>query len=289
LANHPQPQTGAARCADYRRYLSADLDRLCVEPASDDVRTAHAGGRVRRLDWDSDFFGVPAGRLEGLWRDTAVPAYEAWAELVEALLMRAAELGLVFLDARIAAEELALAQALEAGGFRLVDALTIYLRDLRGETRLAPQPCAIDVEAFLREALAEMQWGRLFADRQVPRAKAEEFYLRTSLHYLDRGAMPVVLFAGGDPAGLAIGVADDDSSRLAGRRLGELWLFIVAPHHRGKGLGQRLFNKFCAEFASLVDLVEIGTQIQHGAANRIYRGAGAQPVAHALTFHRWAG
>jgi GNAT superfamily N-acetyltransferase len=277
------------RCADFRRYLSLGLDPQCLmamTPA--DVRTAHAGGRVRRLDWDSDFFGVPAGRLEGLWRDAAVPADAAWAELVPALLARASALGLVFLDVRIAAEDLALAQVLEAGGFRLTDTLAIYLSDLRHTGRAAPLPRATDVEAFLRTALHGMEWGRLFADPFVPRAKAEEFYLRTSLHYLAQGALTTILFEGSEPAGIALGVADEEGSRLAGAALGVLWLFIVAPKHQGKGIGKRLFNQFCAEFSSLVDFVEIGTQIQHGAANRIYRADGNLPATHALTFHRWA-
>ncbi|HZT87589.1 MAG TPA: GNAT family N-acetyltransferase [Stellaceae bacterium] len=244
---------------------------------------------MRRLDWDSEFFGVPAGRIEGLWRDPDAPAHAAWSELVPALLAAAAEQGLVFLDARIAAEELALAQALEMGGFRLVDALSIYLHHLRRLPKRPPQPCAIDIEGFLRDALRAMEWGRLFAEPRVPRAKAEEFYLRTSLHYLARGAALTVVRDGTEPAGVAIGVADEEGSRLAGARLGQLWLFIVAPGRQGKGVGKRLFNQFCAEFSSLVDVVEIGTQIQHGAANRIYRSAGALPVAHALTFHRWAG
>jgi GNAT superfamily N-acetyltransferase len=264
-----------------------------------DVRTAHAGGRVRRLDWDSEFFGVPCGRVEMLWRDTAVPAHQAWSRLVPALLARAAELELAFLDVRIAADELALAQAFEAGGFRLVDALAIYLHDLRtaqpagrggpSDPRVKPPDDGhINIEAFLRAALAGMEWGRLFAEPRVSRTTAEEFYLRSSLHYLEQGALTTVLYEDGMPTGLAIGVADEEGSRLSGKRLGTLWLFIVARRHQGKGLGKRLFNQFCAEFSALVDFVEIGTQIQHGAANRIYRSTGDLPVAHVLTFHRWA-
>ncbi|MBV8889687.1 MAG: GNAT family N-acetyltransferase [Alphaproteobacteria bacterium] len=277
-----------ARCADFRRYLSADLDRLTIASLNrGDVWTAKAGGRVRRLDWDSEFFGVPAGRLELLWRDPAAPAREAWEALVPALLRRADDMGLVFLDARIDAEELALAQALEAGGFRLVDALSIYLRDLRGVSPLLPQPGVLDVEAFLRTALRDMQWGRLFAEPHVAREQAEDFYLKTSLHHLARGALSAAVHENRELAGVAIGVPEAEGSRLAGRSLGHLWLFIVAPGYKGRGVGKRLFNQFCAEFATIVDVVEIGTQIQHAAANRIYRGAGGLPVAHALTFHRW--
>jgi len=285
-----RPATPRPVCADFRRYLSADLDRVCCDAVSAaDVRTAHAGGRVRRLDWDSRFFGVPSGRLEMLWRDDSVPAGRAWDRLVPALLHRAAELGLVFLDVRIAAEELALAQALEAGGFRLVDALAVYLRDLgRQPSRVIVPAVSIDVAGFLREALADMHWGRLFADPRVARDKAEEFYFLSTLHYLESGAHTSVLVEAGAPVGLAIGIPDEEGSRLTGRRLGDLWLFIVSPRHKGKGFGKRLFNQFCAEFAARVELVEIGTQIQHVAANRIYRSAGDFPVAHALTFHRWA-
>jgi len=284
-----------ARCADYRRYLSASLDRICFETITpEDVLTAHAGGRVRRLDWDSEFFGVPCGRFEMLWRETGVPAPQAWNGLVPALLERAAALGLMFVDARIAAEELALAQALEAGGFRLVDALGLYLREIGPSERSSPPSAAapaarsFDVEAFLRESLADMQWGRLFADPRVPRDKAEAFYRLSTLHYLREGGRMTVLDAADGLAALAIGIPDTEGTNLVGRRLGDLWLFIVSPRHKGKGLGKRLFNQFCAEFSAHAELVEIGTQIQHVAANRIYGAGGDMPVAHALTFHRWA-
>jgi ribosomal protein S18 acetylase RimI-like enzyme len=277
------------RSADFRRYLAPEFDGLCAaRMTADDVATADAGGRVRRLEWDSEFFGVPSGRLLDLWRRPFVPARVAWGELVPALVARADAQGFDFLDVRIAADELALAQALEAAGFRLVDALAIYRHDLRGAVAAPPIPHREEaVAAVLDAGLARMEWGRLFADPRVPRAMAEDFYRRTTLHYLAQGGRSTLLVEGGRPAGLAIGILDEEGSRLAQRRLGQLWLFILAPDYTGKGLGKRLFNQFCAEFGAVVEFVEIGTQIQNVPANRIYRSAGAMPIAHALTFHRW--
>jgi ribosomal protein S18 acetylase RimI-like enzyme len=191
---------------------------------------------------------------------------------------------------RIAGDELALAQALEAVGFRLVDALAIYRHEPAAGAPVpppAPPAPAEAVAAVLEAGLVEMEWGRLFAEPRVTRAQAQEFYRRTSLHYLAEGGRSTLLIENGRPAGLAIGILDAEGSRLTQRRQGQLWLFILAPEYKGKGLGKRLFNQFCAEFGAIVEFVEIGTQIQNVAANRIYRSAGAMPVAHALTFHRW--
>lgn len=283
-----------AEPADYRHFLRdwglacADLEagsageRVWEEDAAG---APVASGRVVALDWDTAFFGVPTGRLEGLFF-SAGGGPELRRRLVRRLVARADRRGLVHLTCRVRADDLFLAQALEAEGFRLVDLMTVYSRDIGGAT--VTRPFSHDaLWPLLARWLSGMTWGRLMHDARIDRATAERFYLQVSRYYLDRGAHLTMEYVDGAPVGAAIGVVDDEVSRLLGRRYGVLWLIIVAPEHQGRGTGARLFESFCREFGARCDLLEIGTQTCNTAANRLYLRAGCVPRAHLCTFHRW--
>jgi ribosomal protein S18 acetylase RimI-like enzyme len=91
---------------------------------------------------------------------------------------------------------------------------------------------------------------------------------------------------GGRLAGIAIGTVEPEISCQIRRRFGYMWLILVHPDHRGRGVGKRLFNEFLGLSGRYLDLLEIGTQIANHPANSIYQGAGCAVMGHCLTFHR---
>jgi ribosomal protein S18 acetylase RimI-like enzyme len=286
-----------AEPADHRYFLrDYGFNVAALEPGSAEERVScldrggaiTAIGRLQFLNWDTGFFGCPTGRLEGLFFSPGNDGPERRRQLIGRLTARADAAGLIHLMCRIRADDMFLAQALEENGFRLVDLMTVYTRDIAAEGEVSDFDQTLSwplLEAWVRH----MDLGRLFHDAHVDRSTAERFYIEVSRHYLNNGAHLTVHHVNGAPAGVAIGVVDEAISRGIGRRYGVLWLIIVAPEYRGAGVGARLFETFCREFGRRCDVLEIGTQLQNNAANRLYLSAKCIPRSHLCTFHRWVG
>lgn len=283
-----------ARPADYQHalgtlgYFPADEERD-DDPDRIVVRNADgafvAAGRVVTLDWDSRFFGVGAGRLEGLFLGDAPDASN---QLVAALTEKSANRGIGFLTCRIRGDEPSLVRALEDTGFRLCDAMTYYTTELMVAKNPATPVDRQRADAIVRRCLAGLDMGRVFEDPKIDKDKARRFHAEASRHYLDSGAHVTILEDRGRDVGFAIGIDNEAVTRQSGRRYGHLWLIAVDPELRGRGFGERLFNAFLREFAPRCDVLEIGTQTDNVAANRLYRGAGCRELGQVLTFHRWS-
>jgi len=291
-----------AAAADYRHVLSSlgfNLHQEETMAAGERLTTSNASGkiaatgRVRPLEWDSKFFGVPCGRFEGLFFASTDPnPLKTRLELLQKMTAMANAAGLDFLDCRIRADDLYLKEALEESGFFLCDELSIYQTELATDPENA-QPTAKatpewdKLAAFLERCLADMEWGRVFQDPNIDRKTARKFYLQACRHYLSEGAHVTAIEENGSLVGAAIGVVDAEISEQTGRRYGILWFITVDPAYRGQGFGKRLFDKFKQEFAVRAELLEIGTQSANTAANRIYLSAGCGPLARVMTFHKW--
>ena len=288
--------------ADYRHVLSPmgfDLiqeetaavgERVTVSSGNGEIA---ATGRIRTLEWDSNFFAVPSGRLEGLFFASTDPKpLETRLKLMQQMTAMAKTTGLDFLDCRIRADNLYLKEALENSGFFLCDELSVYQTELTtGPENTQPgtkEPPEWDkLAAFLERCLADMEWGRVFQDPNISRAMAQKFYLQACRHYLAEGAHITTIEENDTLVGAAIGVIDAGIFQQTGRRYGVLWFITVDPAYRGQGFGKRLFEKFKQEFSGRAELLEIGTQSANAAANRIYLSAGCSPLARVMTFHRW--
>lgn len=296
VAEHDSDFFGHAEPVDYRHFLRREgYDFGLSESRVDDERIwiteadAHvAAGRLHALDWDSEFFGVPTGRLEGMFFRPDDPApIETRHALVRRLVERADAHGFRHMTCRVRADDLFLIQALEEEGFRLADLLTVYMLRL-GPGEASPAVEWTELRPLLKRSMRGMRWGRMFNDEKFDRETAERFYVEVARHYCANGAHVTLHMRDGAPAGAAIGIVDDEVSRQIGCRYGVLWHLIVAPESQGTGVGTALFRAFCRDFGARCDLLEIGTQIYNDAANRIYLKAGCVPRSHASTFHRWA-
>lgn len=128
------------------RRLDADGDRsihaefLTGELSEDDdlrfIRRSSGGDDIavfaRRLPWDSEFFGYPMARLDGVFQLNA-PWHRPNADYTDALLHlveSARTTGVRYLFARVDSRDLATLRALGALGFSLIETRVFYHLDL---------------------------------------------------------------------------------------------------------------------------------------------------------------
>ena len=289
-----------AVAADYQHFLRKDgLKSHLVEPDGIGKRKIIvddsgiiATGRIIPLEWDSIFFGFSCAKIDGMYFSQRASREDTRRRLLSEILGDEAAKDAILLSCRIRADDYPLTQELEAEGFRLVDVMTIFNKELNGpgvskvgDTVLEESDS--NIVPLLEECINGMHFGRMFSDPHITIEKAREFYLEVSKHYLSKEASTITVQYEGADAGLAIGVIDDGVSGYLKRRYGYLWFIGLLPEFKGRRLGHELFSLFCQEFSNSCDLLEIGTQIHNYPATRIYESGNCRISSHLLTFHRW--
>lgn len=276
--------------SNYRRALNL-AETSCQAPT---IVVRSATGRpcaIARLtanDWDSQVLGASCGNVDDIFVDAGGDNLPGTCgtlaiEIAEAADRRKMDL----VSCRIEASNAILARAFEEIGFRVVDELAIYLRPLEPTAPAQPQPLPEDLDDCLVAAAAGMEYGRIHQDPRIPKDLARQFYLAAMRGHIESGSFVTTLGSGGRTVGVAIGVEDSGASAAAGRRVGYLWLIALRPEARGLGLGRKLLQKFFVEFASRIDLLEIGAQVKNIPANRLYLGQDCVLACHLLALHRW--
>jgi hypothetical protein len=150
------------------------------------VLTSHSAGGsatvvARALRWDTAFFGIPMARLEYVISDHRSAAEQAISEAQAALRER----GVRHVSARVDVEDLTAMAALEARGYRLMDALVTYTTRPRKEPpnpvremgtirlfRPADGPALIDIAADAYRGFR----GRFHLDPHIPTERCDAFY-----------------------------------------------------------------------------------------------------------------
>lgn len=276
--------------SNYRHALN--LAATSCQPPTTVVRDAAGRPRgIARLsanDWDSQALGVVCGSVD----DVFVAADDrTLAETCRALAAEVAgdadRRNMELLSFRLEASKTVMAQAFEGVGFRPVDELAIYLTSLEPAPPREPRPLPDDLDDCMVAAAAGMEYGRVLQDPRIDKDVARQFYLMAMRGHIASGAFVTTLAWEGRTVGVAIGVEDAGASAAAGRRVGYLALIALRPEARGKGLGRKLLQKFFAEFSSRAELLEIGTQVQNTAANRLYLGQNCVLACRTLALHRW--
>jgi dTDP-4-amino-4,6-dideoxy-D-galactose acyltransferase len=227
------------------------------------------------LPWDSEFWGVRVGRVEGDAM-TAERAAEvgAWA--------RANEVACLYF---LAGEDAAAAHAAEDAGFRLMDVRVRLVRPTGrggGDARIRPFRPA-DLAALRAIARTSHRVTRFYADPRFSDDRCDDLY-DTWITRSAEGWAEAVLVAEheGEAAGYITCHADEERAR------GSIGLFAVAESARGSGLGAALAEAaigWCRERG----LGEIGvvTQGRSAAAFRVYERAGFAVESLGFWFHGW--
>jgi len=245
----------------------------------------------RKLLWDAEILGEQYGRIDALWARSK----EALTDLERAfddVLRQMDSDGVKVCDVRIGLHAYSLIHMAEARGFRLMDALNIYLSQSPLKS-VAEGSCRViegrienikHREEVLRIGAKCFTHSRIYADPRIPKERGDLFYQRLLNCFLlkEKACTGLALGEAGEVCGFYLGHEDEGNSDL-----GYLWLLAVAPGHRGKGIGEQLLNSFLREMHRRCSFVEIGTQVNNHAANSLYQQAGLRTAANAATLHRW--
>ncbi len=200
--------------------------------------------------------------------------------------------GVRFLIARCRTEELAVAQALEAVGGRLMDTLVYYVRVIvKGE--LPESTCKVPIrpvrpgedEAVRRVASEAFQGyrGHYHADPRLDPAQCDEAYQSWAQRScLSREVAGEVLVADdGQVAGFATLRLNDPSE-------GEGVLFAVAPRVQGAGVYKAFMvegMRWCR--AQGAKRMVVSTQVTNLAVQKVWSRLGFEPSQSFYTFHLW--
>lgn len=252
---------------------------------------------ARPLAWDSQFFGVPMGRL-----DYVLASADATADHLEAAvadtLHAARGAGLRHLAARVDVADLRTMAVLEAAGFRLMDALVTYIMrpgkdphpDVRpvGTLRDA-EPADTDAIVALTAEAYQGYRGRFHLDPHLPSDRADALYPTWARACAERRMADTVIVAEDATGGITGYLAyrrREPVSRLAMPLFGG-GLGAVRRDTPGAYTGLIQEGSKRAHAAGAVS--ECQTQNYNFAVIRVYEAAGFHYVRAEYTLHAWLG
>jgi ribosomal protein S18 acetylase RimI-like enzyme len=262
--------------------------------------------------WDKDVMGMPVTKVQQFFHEGEVTSemIAPFAKGLDAALRPAAGgFALARMDFRL----FPLIGALEDCGWRLADTLNIYhcepgkafSVDASGSARNASRttpPGGKGPAAALQ--LREPAWdevaaafpdpSRYFAESRIMRetrlsgeVKSRFFATLLKTLFSNPGSVKVGAYKDGKLAGLALGDRDTGAGGKAPGGLGFLWFNAIRPEWSGQGLSRPLLRAFLSAMGNACGHIEIGTQADNLAANRLYQGMGLKLAGNAVTLHRW--
>lgn len=227
---------------------------------------------------DTQRFRLPIARCADLTIGELAPALE-WCHAQDVRM----------LIARCATRNLAVAQAMESAGFRLMDTLLEYRRPLTGSLGSADSsiwaagPDDADEVAAIAALAFHSYNGHYHADSRLDRADCDAVYTSWARSACQSPSPQNILLVSGAPGSLT-GFA----SFRRNADQGELSLYAVHPQHQGSGLGRRLVEtglQWTAEHGALEAVS--WTQITNLASQRLWVKLGFSPAESFYTFHKW--
>jgi GNAT superfamily N-acetyltransferase len=232
---------------------------------------------ARLLEWDSEFFGLRIGRVQGEPAgETAFRSIDAWAR----------DQGMDCLYLLLDAGNGASIRSAEEHGFRLAD-IRVSLEHRLTETPAAPaagpRACTPeDLPELKRHARLHHEATRFFRDARFPRERAAELYaLWLEKTFASPRARVFMTERDGLPTGyIACEIEPENKGRIS--------LAGVDPLHRGQGIGTRLVQSALHWLGQNGALSRrVVTQGANIPALRLYASNGFYPVRTELWYHKW--
>ena len=250
---------------------------------------------ARGLDWDSQFFGVPMGRIEYVVASN--PAL--LPSLLGATLDALSALGVRHVAARVDVADIPVMGGLEGHGFRLMDALVTYT------TRPGKEPPNIVREVGtirpFREAdgpalveIAEVAYrgfrGRFHLDPRLDPSRCDAFYVEWARQCVS-GTMADMIFVSEGTDGRVLGFLAfrqrEPVSSVGGTPVFGGGLGACRPDVPGAYSGLIRAGTIWAHERGGV--AECQTQNYNFPTVRIYEAVGAHYVRAEYTLHHWLG
>jgi dTDP-4-amino-4,6-dideoxy-D-galactose acyltransferase len=234
---------------------------------------------IRRLDWDSSFFGFPIGEARATTEDELVAADQDGVRE-----------GLRCLYLLVRSEHFHLVQQAEALGFRLTGVRTSFLAEApfrvdltgTGATRVRAAQTS-DVAALEQIATTAHPDTRFFADPAFARQACEQLYatwIRRSVEGWADQVFVADLDTDARPVGYVTLHRDGHAARIG--------LIAVASGTRRAGIGRALMMeafRWCD--AQQVQGLSVATQAQNTSALRFYMRCGFGVDRVDFWLHKW--
>ncbi len=227
------------------------------------------------MDWDSDHFGILAGRLN-------LQGGETLATIQSELRSGKFE----FVIARVATEDIMGGSLLERSGFSLADVRLRLDIDLSNFARPAPMSnlsiTGYDrrYRAKLREIARRSFWsGHFHDDPKFEKTKVSEMYAL----WVDKCVSENYFIKVAQEEGRVAGFL------AAKEREGRFSIDLVAVDRtfRGKGVGHDLLAVSLGEARSRFNQADVGVHLTNVPAVRLYEKIGFRLSASELTYHWW--
>jgi dTDP-4-amino-4,6-dideoxy-D-galactose acyltransferase len=233
----------------------------------------HGRAELRRLDWDTEFFGAPFGNVTKVEPSGAPPdRAETFCRLLAELCARATAEGFAHLTYRPPMDDWAAVHGAERAGWLLVDLGVDFLNRtlprssrVTSEIRLSRDD---DLPALRELAATAFTYSRFAVDPFFSREQVQAFHRQwvTNLH---NGLAQAVLISGtaGDLGGFVSCSLDEGKGRIP--------LIAVSDRQRGRGLGRELVQAALSWFAAQgASEVRVKTQATNLPAVGLYERTG---------------
>jgi GNAT superfamily N-acetyltransferase len=212
---------------------------------------------LRKLPWDSDFFGFPIGRLEPFIHPHRFEIFEdaltVAKDLVRTAIKTAQQYHLQHLTATADPADAITIFALEECGFRLKDTVNYHLFDLAqvdckqksSRVRLATIDDVTPLGEFTLRMFGDRQYikNRFNSDPQYPKDKVAEMY-KVWIEKSVRGELANAVFVidcdDDVPVGYVTAILPSIGQIDSGIALGDMALMAVAPTYQRQGLNRIL-------------------------------------------------
>jgi len=237
----------------------------------------------KKLDWDSEFFGVGIGYVS--CRRLTPAVQNLVKRFVEREQLRMVE----YLSDCHDRDSVLTA---ETAGYSFVDMRLTFERDLSSGDQLAPLPPEFTLRLARPEDISRLVAltrdlyidSRYYFDRHFDQVKVREFYQGWVAKAV-RGEFDNYVYVLCDRANLPLGFC---SIREIGSRLAEIGIFGIDHERRGQGLAGHLLSSVLSDLcAKGREHIEVVTQGRNYAAQRAYQRMGFLTKKTELWYHRW--
>jgi dTDP-4-amino-4,6-dideoxy-D-galactose acyltransferase len=240
---------------------------------------------LRRLDWDSDFFGGSFGVIEGVDAGPGDGRASAIEALLATLLDEARAERYDHLIFRVPGDDTSAVHAAERAGLRLVDVgVDFACRFDHDVRRPRPSPPGVrpwrerDLPALQEMAGTVFTYSRFGADPHFTPEQVESFHRQWIANLCNGLAREVLVFeAGGAPAGFISCAVNEDKGRIP--------LVASSVTHRRRGAGRAMIAGALDWFRMAgVRAVYVKTQASNVPAVNLYERSGFVLDRCELTF-----
>jgi hypothetical protein len=268
------------------------VDGIVIEEALDSGHSLVVG---RALPWDTAFFGVPMARIDYVLASDDEAAQRLIATMKDALQTR----GVRHVSARVDVEDVGTVAALEAHGFRLMDAIVTYTtrprkeppRDVRevGVIRAFTPADGPELIRIAEDAYRGFR-GRFHLDPHLPDTRCDALYVEWARQCVAHTMADTVLVsegAHGQLLGFLAFRKREPVSSVGGTAVYGGGLGACRPDTPGAYAGLIRAGTVWAHQRDGV--AECQTQNYNFATIRIYEAVGAHYVRGDYTLHAWLG